>query len=116
MRHRFGRGLRRVRLERWMVEHQYVVGAIAREQLRVARDRGWKTHRDERAAEPAHKFIALREQLQTAARNCALEVGFASHPQITPARRLAYRGADRAARLAVAPERAHLSKCRDHFA
>src|ERR1700685_1993990 len=97
MRHRRGRGFRRIRLEGWMVEHHYMVGAEAREQFRVARDRRRKTYRDQRAAQPGHQFIAMREQLQTAAGHCAYEIGFACHPQITLAHQLAYGAAYRTA-------------------
>src|ERR1700687_158531 len=99
-----------------MVEHHDTVGAVPRKHSRVARERCRKTHRDKCATEAGHQPIAVREQLETAARDLALEVGFADHPQIAPARRLAYRAAYRLARLVVAPERAHFLERREHLA
>src|ERR1700730_16478274 len=99
-----------------MVEHHDTVCAVTREHSRVARERRRKTHRDKRAAKAGHQPIAVREQFETATRDLALEVGLADHPQIASARRLAYRAADRLARLAVAPERDHRLERGDYFA
>src|SRR5689334_8287418 len=98
-----------------MLDLQHLVGAETCEEAGVVRDRRAKSDGNQRALESRREFVAAREQLQSAARDLALQVVLAHHPYVATAFARAPRSLNRTALVDARAERPQFFELGNYF-